>query len=417
VEIRYVGSRHLQAWTNFNYNELNIVENNFLNEFRQAQANLQANIAASRGSSFAYFGPGTGTSPLPTYLAYLTGSAQSADPSRYTANLFTNTTFVNRLAIHNPNVTGAAGDLNGDAGRRANAMSAGLPVNFFVVNPDLLGGATITGNGGYNRYNSLQVELRRRLTNDFLVQGSYVFAKAHEGVRVSFRAPLVENVGENDIRHAFKLNWVYELPFGNGRRFGSSASGLVERLIGGWEFNGAGQVLSGDTLSFGNVRVVGMSLDELEAAYELRFDDANKRIYILPQDIIDNTIRAFSTSATSSTGYGGLGPPTGRYLAPANGPDCIQVVAGDCAARNVYVTGPAYVRFDMSVVKHIKLTSRMMFELRGEALNAFNNINFTPVAQASSSQTIDQVTAAYRDTSNTQDFGGRMIQLAARISW
>ncbi len=400
-----------------NYNELNIVENNFLNEFRQAQANLQANIAGGRGNSFAFFGPGTNTSPLPTYLAYLTGSSQSGDPSRYTASQFTNNTFVNRLAIYNPNVAGAAGDLNGDAGRRGNALNAGVPANFFVVNPDLLGGATITGNGGYTRYNSLQVELRRRLVNGFLVGASYVYAKAFEGARISFRSPLVENVGENDIRHAFKANWVYELPFGNGRRFGTNASGFVEKLIGGWEFNGAGQVLSGDSLSFGNVRVVGMTLDELQDAYKLRFDDANKRIYMLPQDIIDNTIRAFSTSATSTTGYGGLGPPTGRYLAPASGPDCIQVVAGDCAPRNIYVTGPMFVRFDMSVVKRTRLTSRLTLELRGEALNAFNNINFTPVAQASSSQTINQVTAAYRDTGNTQDFGGRMIQLAARISW
>ena len=77
-----------------------------------------------------------------------------------------------------------------------------------------------------------------------------------------------------------------------------------------------------------------MTHEELQDVYKLRFDDANKRIYILPQDIIDNTIRAFSTSATSTTGYGALGPPTGRYFAPANGPDCIQVVAGDCAPRN-----------------------------------------------------------------------------------
>jgi hypothetical protein len=292
-----------------------------------------------------------------------------------------------------------------------------LPANHFVVNPDLLGGATITGNGGSTRYNSLQVELRRRLSNGLLVQGSYVFAKAFEWTRVSFRSPLVENVGENDIRHAFKVNWVYELPFGRGRRFGSGANGFVDKLIGGWEFNGAGQVLSGDVLSFGNVRLIGMSLDELQDVYKLRFDDANKRIYMLPQDIIDNTIKAFSASATSSTGYGGLGAPTGRYFAPANGPDCIQVVAGDCAPRNIYVTGPKFVRFDMSVVKRLAITSRINLELRGEALNAFNNINFTPVAQASSSQTINQVTAAYRDTGNTQDFGGRMVQLAARISW
>ena len=38
----------------------NILENGFLNEFRKAQANLQANIAAGRGNTFAYTGaPGT----------------------------------------------------------------------------------------------------------------------------------------------------------------------------------------------------------------------------------------------------------------------------------------------------------------------------------------------------------------------
>ena len=44
---------------------------------------------------------------------------------------------------------------------------------------------------------------------------------------------------------------------------------------------------------------------------------------MLPQDVIDNTVKAFNVSATSPTGYGPLGPPTGRYFAPANGPDCI----------------------------------------------------------------------------------------------
>ena len=39
------------------------------NEFRQAQKNLAANIAAGRGNSFAYFGAGTGTAPLPPRLA------------------------------------------------------------------------------------------------------------------------------------------------------------------------------------------------------------------------------------------------------------------------------------------------------------------------------------------------------------
>ena len=41
VEARYVGTRSLQSWQTYNYNEINIVENGFLNEFRLAQQNLR----------------------------------------------------------------------------------------------------------------------------------------------------------------------------------------------------------------------------------------------------------------------------------------------------------------------------------------------------------------------------------------
>jgi ParB/RepB/Spo0J family partition protein len=42
-------------------------------EFKLAQANLRANIAQGRGNNFRYYGPGTGTSPLPITLAYARG--------------------------------------------------------------------------------------------------------------------------------------------------------------------------------------------------------------------------------------------------------------------------------------------------------------------------------------------------------
>ena len=102
-----------------------------------------------------------------------------------------------------------------------------------------------------------------------------------------------------------------------------------------------------------------MSLDEFRDAFNLRFDDAG-RVYMLPQDIVDNTVKALDVSATSATGYGANGAPTGRYLAPANGPDRIEIAQsivarphtgyGDCGARNV-TTGPPQVRFDLSIAK------------------------------------------------------------------
>ena len=58
-----------------NLNEVVVVENGFADEYRLAQANLQANIAAGRGATFAFFG--AGTSPLPIYLANFTGRNRS----------------------------------------------------------------------------------------------------------------------------------------------------------------------------------------------------------------------------------------------------------------------------------------------------------------------------------------------------
>ena len=120
------------------------------------------------------------------------------------------------------------------------------------------------------------------------------------------------------IHQALKFNWVYELPFGAGKKF-ANRSGVLDRIVGGWGFDGAARIQSGQILSFGNVRLVGMTDAQLQDAFTIRKDDANRIVYILPQDIIDNTIKAFSTSATSATGYGSRGAPTGRYFAPANG--------------------------------------------------------------------------------------------------
>lgn len=63
IEVRYVGNRGSDLFRQHNLNELNTVENGFAAEFALAQANLYENLAANRGASFAYFGPGTRTSP------------------------------------------------------------------------------------------------------------------------------------------------------------------------------------------------------------------------------------------------------------------------------------------------------------------------------------------------------------------
>ena len=64
----------------------------------------------------------------------------------------------------------------------------------------------------------------------------------------------------------------------------------------------------------------------------------------MPQDIIDNTRRAFNTDPTSPTGYGALGAPTGRYIAPAQQPGCIALYVGDCGTpEQMLLYGPWFV--------------------------------------------------------------------------
>src|SRR5262249_30833926 len=164
LEVRYVGTRFLRGWTTYNLNstENNILENGLLDEFKLAQANLRANIAAGRGNTFAYTGA-PGTSPLPITLAYFSGTpkAQANDSALYTSTNFTSATFVNTLALNNPNVccgtTSYSGALDNNATFRANALRAGLPANFMLTNPGLRGGANFTGNGGYTRYDAFQI--------------------------------------------------------------------------------------------------------------------------------------------------------------------------------------------------------------------------------------------------------------------
>jgi len=139
---------------------------------------------------------------------------------------------------------------------------------------------------------------------------------------------------------------------------------------------------------------------------------------MLPQDIVDNTVRACSVSATSATGYSDQGVPTGRYLAPANGPDCIEIAgtntingSGQCGVRSLVVTGPTLVRFDLSTSKRIQIRGDTNFEFRAEFLNALNTPWFEAVTGVANN--------TYSNPNNfrvTDADSGRTIQFVFRLN-
>jgi hypothetical protein len=421
IEIRYVGTRLVDGTTTEEWNEVNWTTNGFFDEFKLAQQNLQANLAsgvAARANSFAYFGPGTGTSPLPIYLAAFNAQPQSqaGNQALYTGTNWTNNARLNELAARNPNPQAAAETLFTTAGFRTAMATAGYPVNFFVLNP-AVSGVSVRTNGDFTSYDSLQISLRRALSGGLSVDANYVFATRSGSRLETLREPRTRVRSTAGVPHALKMTVVYELPFGRGKRFGTDSGAWLNGAIGGWSLNLTGRVQSGSILNFGNVRVEGMSLGELRDAFKIRIDPETKIVYTLPQDIIDNTIKAFSTSATSATGYGALGPPSGRYLAPANGPDCIQILRGDCTHADVFVEGPIFTRFDLNAKKRFQVGATKSFDIGVDVMNLFDAINFNAVAQAGSGATINQVNSSYQDPNVTFDPGGRLMQLVFRFNF
>ncbi|MFN2532422.1 MAG: carboxypeptidase regulatory-like domain-containing protein [Pyrinomonadaceae bacterium] len=444
MEARYVGNRAHKLTRLWFINEVNTIENGFAAEFALAQRNLIANNAsgiASRRGSFAFFGTGSGTSPLPLLLAYLNGinptnTTAVNNTASYAGSLWTNTTLTNNMTIAGPSPTGVAGSLSATASLRNNALAAGLPANFFIVNPGVPAGAFLIDNSANSTYDALQIEVRRRMSAGLLLQANYTFSHAmsdafasssiSQSNYVSLRNPRLNyGLSPFDIRHSFKADFIYELPFGKGERFGGGVGTLTNWLVGGWGVNGTFRVQSGSPISLGNVTLVNMTRGQLQHMVEIRKNPTT--VTWLPDNIITNTIRAFSFSPTSATGYSGTPPDlTQPFIAPPGFGNCQARFNGECGNSNIIIYGPRFTRIDTSLVKKLTFSESKNLEFRVEALNVINNQNFkvgsfaadvTSLAGTYSSPTFGQTTVAYQDTSTTTDPGGRLIQFVLRFNF
>jgi hypothetical protein len=450
MEVRYVGTRSRGGWVDGgrSLNELNVVDNGFMTEFQHAQANLAINQQAggqtngnwnAAGNTFAYAGL-PGQYPLPLFQAYFSGLSQTTAndnvATAYTSTQYKNTTYLGYMTPTNPAPKSMAALFWSNSTFRNNGTTAGMPANVFYMNPSV-GGVYVTGRPQdqmSQNFDALQLEFRRRMSGGLLVAASYQgIIRQDRSSYVSLRTG-PEMVSQSSPVHAVKVNWNYELPFGQGRRWGGGASRAWNAVIGGWSFDGTGRLQTGNRLDFGNVLLVGMTDQQLEDSIHVyTMPDATNpnitRVYILPQDIIQNTIRAYSTSATSVTGYSGTAP-SGRYFAPIQSAGCLQPYNGACMVNGQivagpsdhhYVTGPGFMRFDMAVTKRFDVWRRVNAEFRVDVLNVLNNIdwvgNTTLGGNAITSYQLPAASGAYKDLSNTQDPGGRIIQLSWRINF
>jgi hypothetical protein len=115
--------------------------------------------------------------------------------------------------------------------------------------------------GASSNYHALQVSFTKRLSRGMQLDGNYTWAKnIEEGLnhQDSYNIRNSRALSDIDIAHRFVVSYLYELPFGKGRRFGSSASSVVDALIGGWQFNGITTFQSGTPLSISANNTAGL---------------------------------------------------------------------------------------------------------------------------------------------------------------
>ena len=70
----------------------------------------------------------------------------------------------------------------------------------------------------------------------------------------SFDPELNYGTSDFDVRHQVNTNWLAELPFGQGKRFGGGAGNAVNTLIGDWSVAGLMRWTSGFPFNVANCR-------------------------------------------------------------------------------------------------------------------------------------------------------------------
>ena len=106
-----------------------------------------------------------------------------------------------------------------------------------------------------SNYNALQAKLERRFANGLAFLQSYTWSHSidtasrgsggswHQDIR-----NLRNDRGSSDfdIRHRFAGSFSYQLPFGRGRAWLSSADGLAGKLVEGWQVHGIASFNTGN---------------------------------------------------------------------------------------------------------------------------------------------------------------------------
>ena len=256
-------------------------------------------------------------------------------------------------------------------------------------------GSSLNKSIGQSIYHGLQLNVQKRLSHGFQIQGAYTYSHSISDVndplvaaagnrsfpRNSFNLRAERGNSDFDIRHRGVINYIYEPNVGRGRDHFNQ--GIIGRVLEGWSLTG---------------------ITELQTGH--------------PFDI-------FGTRDSNHTGLSARASIVGPTAQPAGVDKTFTGPALSGFARTPYdqqpnlgknrFYGPGFVNFDAAVLKDIGITERKKLQLRFEFFNLFNHTQFAqPVnAYSPTSKTFGQSQATLLRADGTTS--ARQIQLAAKF--
>jgi hypothetical protein len=218
-----------------------------------------------------------------------------------------------------------------------------------------------------------------------MFEGSYTWSKTIDNGMThqnSYDILASRSLADTDIAHRFVISYIYELPFGRGRRFAGGMSRALDLLVGGWQFNGITGFQTGTPIGISANNTAGLFNPTIRANSAGRSAKLSGKVDQRLNRYLDTT--AFSQPAPFT--FGNVGP-----LLPDVRNDGIR-------------------NFDLSLFKDFRATEKLTAQFRAEFLNAFNTPRFGGLASGN-------VTSSSFGVITSQANAPRQVQFGVKLLW
>jgi hypothetical protein len=231
-----------------------------------------------------------------------------------------------------------------------------------------------TASNGFSNYDALQVVLQKRMSQGLQGQVAYTYSKclSNSGgfygswgtTQTSHGTVGWQNMYDPgadygpcfyDETNVLTVYGVYQLPFGNGKKYANNANTVENLAIGGWTVNAVIGVHSGNAMTIDGAFWDPSGTGGLGPYYE------NERA---------DCIAPITYPKTKLSGAQGI-----QWFSQSSFMEPYAGTFGDCGVGNV--RGPGFTNVDLSINKLFQITESKSLEFRTEFLNAFNHANLT----------------------------------------